>query len=102
MFAVFLEPKGIFRNEILKWKELVQKVLPNQPYALHPPHCTLISTDVEDEEKAQTNVINSLKGIDPFKIKTDGHMFSGMTHLQLDIQSAGNSTLISSCFIFKN
>ena len=73
-FAVFIEPKGELRTNILKWKEMVKIKYPNQSYCLHPPHSTLIHVNVKQEEMAIQVVGNILKDITAFKnriIETD-------------------------------
>ena len=51
-FAVFIEPEGELRTNILRWKEMVEVKYPNQSYCLHPPHSTLIHVNVKQEEMA--------------------------------------------------
>ena len=72
MLAVFIEPSDLLKENIIYWKKLVQGLLPNQPYTLHPPHCTLICTEVIDEDQAQARVSDSLKDLHPFSVKIEG------------------------------
>jgi 2'-5' RNA ligase len=65
--AVFIEPEGRLRTNILRWKELVEAKYPNQSYCLHPPHSTLISVNVKQEEIAIEAVGEVLKEITAFK-----------------------------------
>ena len=44
--AIFILPIDPLKTELEGWKERVNKELPNQPYALHPPHMTLINIEV--------------------------------------------------------
>ena len=71
-FAVFLEPKGELRESILKWKTKVSKIMPNQPYCSHPPHCTLFHSEVRCEEKALAQLKSILPQTLPFELKVQG------------------------------
>ena len=66
-FAVFIEPKGGLRTNILRWKEMVEAKYPNQSYCLHPPHSTLIHVNVKQDEMAIGAVGEILKDISVFK-----------------------------------
>ena len=66
-FAVFIEPEGELRTNILRWKEMVGAKYPNQSYCLHPPHSTLIHVNVKREEMAIRAVGEILKDINSFK-----------------------------------
>ena len=68
-FAVFIEPHGELRTNILRWKEMVEAKYPNQNYCLHPPHSTLIHVNVKREEMAIVAVGKILKDITSFKNK---------------------------------
>ena len=52
LFAVFIEPEGLFKLKILEWKNKVGKYLPDQKYNSHPPHCTIICTKVDNYSEA--------------------------------------------------
>jgi 2'-5' RNA ligase len=66
--AIFILPIDPLKTELEGWKERVNKELPNQPYALHPPHMTLINIEVLNENEA-IGVISSIsKNINPFQI----------------------------------
>jgi 2'-5' RNA ligase len=66
-FAVFIEPEGELRSNILRWKEMVEDKYPNQSYCLHPPHSTLIHVNVKQEEMGIAAVGKILKDITAFK-----------------------------------
>ena len=73
-FAVFIEPEGELRTNILRWKEMVGVKYPNQSYCLHPPHSTLIHVNVKQEEMAIGAVGEILKDFTAFKnriVETD-------------------------------
>jgi hypothetical protein len=46
--ALFIEPEGYFREQILDWKYQVEAALPGMPYCSHPPHSTLIFTAIRE------------------------------------------------------
>ena len=62
-FAVFIEPEGELRNNILKWKKMVEAKFPNQSYCSHPPHSTLIYVNIKQEEMALVAVGKALVGL---------------------------------------
>ena len=68
-FAVFIEPEGELRTNILRWKEMVGAQYPNQSYCIHPPHSTLIRVNIEREEMAVRAVGEILKDFNSFKIR---------------------------------
>jgi len=68
-FAVFIEPKGKLREDILDWKKKISEFLPDQPYCSHPPHCTLLHTKVRNKDKALTKMDQIVTNIAPFKLK---------------------------------
>ena len=68
-FAVFIEPEGELRNNILKWKKMVEAKFPNQSYCSHPPHSTLIYVNIKQEEMALVAVGKALVGLPAFNNK---------------------------------
>jgi len=70
-FAVFLEPGGNLREAILGWKTKVSRLLPDQPFCSHPPHCTLVHTEVISEGTAFVQLRSILPQIPPFKVLVD-------------------------------
>ena len=68
-FAVFIEPEGELRNNILKWKKMVEVKFPNQSYCSHPPHSTLIYVNIKQEEMALVAVGKALVGLPAFNNK---------------------------------
>jgi len=66
-FAVFLEPEGELRKNILRWKEMVQVKYTNQSYCLHPPHSTLIHANVSQEKMAIKAVGEILNDFNAFR-----------------------------------
>ena len=104
MLAVFIEPSELFKENIIYWKKLVQSLLPNQPYTQHPPHCTLICTEVIDEDQAQSRVSASLKDLRPFSVKIEGPyaFWHDSATCGGHIQSVGNWNLSINSSNFKN
>ena len=71
-FAVFITPCGPLKTELLSWKEKIRKEYINQPYLNHPPHMTLINTEVISVETALNTIQkfdNSIKSF-PISVKT--------------------------------
>jgi len=60
-FAVFLEPQEELSSAIKAWKKMIELNLPDQPYCLHPPHCTLIHVDVSNEQIAAIKIKKAAK-----------------------------------------
>jgi hypothetical protein len=67
-FAVFIEPSGALKTSILRWKERVNQELPNQPYCSHPPHSTLIHTNILQDSFAQLEIKKTVKFFPAFSI----------------------------------
>ena len=70
--AVFLEPRGELHDAILRWKTKVSKIMPEEPYCSHPPHCTLFHTEVKFEKKALARLKNILAKTEPFELEVHG------------------------------
>ena len=62
-FVVFVEPTGDLKEDILMWKDKVSQHLSTQPYCSHPPHCTLIHSEIEQEAKAVEDIGNALTNV---------------------------------------
>tara|TARA_B100000123_G_scaffold253521_1_gene214555 strand:+ start:421 stop:1020 length:600 start_codon:yes stop_codon:yes gene_type:complete len=54
--GVFILPDEKLNAKIIQWKNLVVRELNDQPYTNHPPHLTIIHSEIEDKE-ATTNEI---------------------------------------------
>lgn len=70
--GVFIEPRDELKTNILSWKDRVMQELSYQPYCSHPPHSTLIHTNVTQEAKAQEETRKALNSFPAFGIETDG------------------------------
>ena len=68
-FAIFIEPEGELRTNILKWKKMIEAKFPNQIYCSHPPHSTLIYVNIKQEEMALFSVGNILRVFPTFHNK---------------------------------
>ncbi len=67
--AIFILPKDPLKSELIRWKNKIKKIMPSQPYALHPPHMTLINIEIEDEVGVP-DIISSIDlNVTPFKIE---------------------------------
>ena len=50
--AIFIVPKGELRLKIVRWKKKVQRHIDGQPYTDHPPHLTIIHSNIEKHQIA--------------------------------------------------
>ena len=66
--AGFISPEGVLYDEIVFWKNRIEKEYPNQPYTLHPPHMTILNIEVIDEKDGVDCILKMIKNIDPFQI----------------------------------
>ena len=66
--GVFLEPNGELKKSILKMKEKVNLELPDQPYCSHPPHCTLIHTNIMSNYDVQEEIKKAVKDFPSFSV----------------------------------
>lgn len=82
-FAVFLEPQGELRQEIISLKNLVNASLPGQKYDNHPPHCTLIFGSYQNPDLWINELQTAINPCTPFSLNTDGF------HIFYDDQPAG-------------
>ena len=85
--AIFLEPHKDLKNSMMRWKEKVEKVLPGQPYCSHPPHCTLIHTNVRSEDSVDQRICEMHDSFSGFQIKVSG------TDVFLDDTATGGHTI---------
>jgi len=88
-FGIFIEPIGELKNHILRWKEKVNNELVDQNYCSHPPHSTLIYTNISNyseaikEIKKEVNLFSSFS----IKVKSNGVFWD-------DESTSGGHTLI--------
>lgn len=69
--AIFIEPSGGLKTNILHWKNKVNDEFSMQPYCSHPPHSTLIQTEVTDVGMAIAETGNSLRSSPSFELRSD-------------------------------
>ena len=56
--AIFIVPKGELRLKIVRWKKKVQRHIDDQPYTDHPPHLTIIHSNIEEHQIAIQEIKN--------------------------------------------
>jgi len=66
--AVFILPMGSLVNDLVSWKERIKNELPGQPYTSHPPHMTLINTELINEKDGVIAISAIISSIKPFQI----------------------------------
>jgi 2'-5' RNA ligase len=64
--AIFIEPQGELKTNLLMWKAKVEENLPGQFYCSHPPHSTLIHVNVKHEAMAIEIIGKSLQYFSAF------------------------------------
>lgn len=47
-YALFILPKNEILQNIIYWKKIINDSLPNQLFCSHPPHCTIIHTNLNN------------------------------------------------------
>ena len=67
--AIFIEPQGDLKANLLMWKAKVEENFPKQFYCSHPPHSTLIHVNVIQEKMAIEAIGKIVKNINEFKNK---------------------------------
>ena len=69
--GIFIEPMGGLKTNILHWKNKINGELPMQPYCSHPPHSTLIHTEVNDATKALGETAKLLSAFPAFGLRSE-------------------------------
>ena len=67
--GVFILPDEKLNAKIIQWKNLVVRELNDQPYTNHPPHLTIIHSNINEYNSAVNEIKECLKGLKPFKLK---------------------------------
>jgi len=70
--AIFIEPQGELKTSLLTWKKKVEEKLPGQPYCAHPPHCTLMHTNVRHEDLVDNIICQARSSLSAFKVQVSG------------------------------
>ena len=47
-YAIFIIPKNEILQNIIHWKKIINDSFPNQLFCSHPPHCTIIHTNLNN------------------------------------------------------
>ena len=66
--GVFIVPKGKFRSKIVHWKEKVEKQMDEQPYTNHPPHLTIIHSDIKNDKTVINEIKDCISELKSFKL----------------------------------
>ena len=66
--GVFIVPNGELKSKIISWKQKIEKELHEQPYTSHPPHMTIIHSNINECNSAINEIKECLKGLKSFKI----------------------------------
>ena len=66
--GVFIVPEGRLRSKIFHWKEKVEKQMDEQPYTNHPPHLTIIHSDIKNYKTAINEIKDCLSRLKSFKL----------------------------------
>lgn len=67
--GVFIEPDGELRDFILSCKEKMEELDPHAIYLTHPPHLTLIHTDVPYTATLKSKLVDQIKKGGPVEIQ---------------------------------
>ena len=66
--GVFIEPKGKLRSKILNWKKKIAEEFKEQPYTNHPPHLTIIHSDVKRKKAVISKIKEGLFNTQPLNL----------------------------------
>ena len=66
--GVFIIPNGELKAKITFWKKKIEKELHEQPYTNHPPHLTIIHSDINEYKAAINEIKECLEGLKSFKL----------------------------------
>ena len=67
--GVFIIPNGELKSKITFWKKKIEKEFHEQPYTNHPPHLTIIHSNIKEYEAARNEIKECLEGLRSFKLK---------------------------------
>ena len=59
--GVFIVPNGELKSKITFWKKKIEKELHEQPYTNHPPHLTIIHSNINEYKVLSMKSKNVLK-----------------------------------------
>ena len=66
--GVFIVPNGELKSKITFWKKKIEKELHEQPYTNHPPHLTIIHSNINEYKAAINEIKEYLEGLKSFKL----------------------------------
>ena len=66
--GVFIVPNGKLKSKITSWKKKIKEDLHEQPYTSHPPHLTIIHSNINEYNSAVNEIKEYLKGLKSFKL----------------------------------
>ena len=66
--GVFILPNRELKSKIDFWKKKIQEELHEQPYTNHPPHLTIIHSNINEYKAAINEIKECLKGLKSFRL----------------------------------
>ena len=66
--GVFILPNKELKSKITFWKKRIEEELHEQPYTNHPPHLTIIHSNINEYKAVIYEIKECLKGLKSFKI----------------------------------
>ena len=66
--GVFIVPSGELKSRITSWKNKIKKELHEQPYTNHPPHLTIIHSNINEYKVVINEIKECLEGFKSFKL----------------------------------
>ena len=70
-FGVFITPRGKLYHNIIGWKNKIKATLPDQHYCSHPPHCTILHSEMINESEIIESLKKLISNLRKFKLYTD-------------------------------
>jgi len=69
-FGIFITPRGKLYHNIIGWKNKIQTTLPDQHYCSHPPHCTILHSEMSNESEIIESLKKLISNLRKFKLYT--------------------------------
>tara|TARA_Y100000768_G_scaffold352142_1_gene303510 strand:+ start:557 stop:1153 length:597 start_codon:yes stop_codon:yes gene_type:complete len=66
--GVFILPNGELKSKITFWKKKIEEELHEQPYTNHPPHLTIIHSNINEYKAAINEIKECLERLKSFKL----------------------------------
>ncbi len=67
--GVFILPNRELKSKITFWKKKIEEELDEQPYTNHPPHLTIIHSNINGNKAAINEIKECFEGLKSFKLK---------------------------------